>query len=133
MANRLAVTASRQLAGLGHLPDSPAASWPEAPEERFDALVVGAGPAGLGAAEALAGAGRKVLLCERERAMGGRLRCRLDLPGDPPLEWASAIAHEVRQAGGSWRSAPPPSGSGPTRMVPWRRSPSESRCGGCGS
>jgi len=100
LANRVAVGASRQLAGLGRLPDRVAEPWPGATEERFDALVVGAGPAGLAAAEALARAGRRVLLSEGERALGGRLRCRLDLPGDPPLSWADEVAAAVRRAGG---------------------------------
>jgi sarcosine oxidase subunit alpha len=69
-------------------------------EERFDALVVGAGPAGLGAAEALARARRRVLLVEKEGAAGGRLRCRLELTGDPPLAWAGEVAEAVRAAGG---------------------------------
>jgi sarcosine oxidase subunit alpha len=100
LASRVAVRASRQLAGLGQLPEHAPAAWPPAAEERFDALVVGAGPAGLGAAEALARAGRRVLVAEQERALGGRLRCRLDLPGDPPLAWAGEVARAVEAAGG---------------------------------
>src|SRR5512133_2297752 len=73
-ANRAAVALSRRLAGLGRLPDPSAAAAalaPPAAEERVDALVVGAGPAGLAAAEALAEAGRRVLLAEREGVAGG--------------------------------------------------------------
>jgi len=99
-ANDLAVSFSRKLSGLGYLPDRVPAPWPAASLERVEALVVGAGPAGLGAAEALAGSGRRVLLLERERTLGGRLRCRLELPGDPPLSWAAAVAGAVRAAGG---------------------------------
>ncbi|WP_248342231.1 2Fe-2S iron-sulfur cluster-binding protein [Anaeromyxobacter paludicola] len=100
LANRVAVKASRQLAGLGLLPDEVPAPWPAASDERFEALVVGSGPAGLGAALALARAGKKVLLAEREPALGGRLRCRLGLPGDPELAWAAEVAEAVRRAGG---------------------------------
>ncbi|HZZ84252.1 MAG TPA: 2Fe-2S iron-sulfur cluster-binding protein [Anaeromyxobacteraceae bacterium] len=100
LVNRVAVSASRKLAGLGLLPDEVPAPWPEASDERFEALVVGSGPAGLGAAEALARAGKKVFLAEREPALGGRLRCRLDLAEDPPLEWAGEVAEAVRRAGG---------------------------------
>jgi sarcosine oxidase subunit alpha len=100
LVNRVAVSASRRLAGLGHLPDRVPEPWAAASDERFDALVIGAGPAGLGAAEALARAGKRVLLVERERAHGGRLRCRLDLAGDPPLAWAADVAGEVVAAGG---------------------------------
>jgi NADPH-dependent 2,4-dienoyl-CoA reductase/sulfur reductase-like enzyme len=100
LASRITVGASRQLAGLGHLADRVSPSWPAAEEEPFEALVVGSGPAGLGAAEALAKAGRRVLVAEKERAAGGRLRCRLDLPRDPPLAWAGQVATALRTAGG---------------------------------
>ena len=99
-ANRLAVGASRRLAGLGRLPDAAPEPWPAASEERFDAVVVGAGPSGLAAAAALARGGRSVLLVERERSLGGRLRCRLELPGDPPLAWAVDVADGVRRSRG---------------------------------
>jgi sarcosine oxidase subunit alpha len=99
VVNRMAVSASRRLAGLGLLPGAVAERW-TGTDERFDAVVVGAGPAGLGAAEALAGAGLRALLVERGRAAGGRLRCRLDLPGDPPLAWAAEVEAAVRRAGG---------------------------------
>ncbi|ACG72611.1 FAD-dependent pyridine nucleotide-disulphide oxidoreductase [Anaeromyxobacter sp. K] len=108
LANRAAVAFSRQLAGLGKLPGPERAAGPLPPaprEEAFDALVVGAGPAGLAAAEALAGAGQRVLLADAEPAPGGRLRCRLELPGDPPLAWASAVAARVAAAGGEVASA----------------------------
>jgi sarcosine oxidase subunit alpha len=100
LANRVAVAAARRLAGLGRLPGAPPAPHPPAVEEAVDALVVGAGPAGLGAAEALARAGRRVLLAERSPRPGGRLRARLDLPGDPPPSWAEDVAAAVRGAGG---------------------------------
>jgi sarcosine oxidase subunit alpha len=100
LANKVAVSASRQLAGLGQLPDRTPAPWPPAQELGLDALVVGSGPAGLGAAEALARAGLRVLLSEQEPGLGGRLRCRLGLPGDPPLAWADEVAQAVARAGG---------------------------------
>jgi sarcosine oxidase subunit alpha len=99
LVNRVAVSASRRLAGLGLLPDAVAARW-SGTDERFDAVVVGAGPAGLGAAEALAAAGRRVLVVERGSALGGRLRCRLELPGDPPPGWVDAAEAAVLRAGG---------------------------------
>jgi sarcosine oxidase subunit alpha len=101
LANRAAVSLSRRLAGLGRLPEPPRSAPPPAPaEERFDALVVGAGPAGLGAAEALARAGRRTLVAEQEPVPGGRLRARLGAPGDPDLSWAGGAASLVRSAGG---------------------------------
>jgi len=100
LASRITVGASRQLAGLGQLSAGTPNPWPAAAEERFDALVVGSGPAGLGAAEALARAGRKVLLADKELALGGRLRCHLGLPGDPELSRAAEVAEAVRRAQG---------------------------------
>jgi sarcosine oxidase subunit alpha len=100
LANRLLVQVSRRLSGLGRLPDAaPAVSVPRA-EEPFDAAVVGAGPAGLGAAEVLAAAGRRVLLAEQEPALGGRLRAHLGLPGDPSLGWARSVGEAVGRSGG---------------------------------
>jgi NADPH-dependent 2,4-dienoyl-CoA reductase/sulfur reductase-like enzyme len=99
-ANRAAVALSRRLAGLGRLPAATAPSGAPPAEERFDALVVGAGPAGLAAAEALAAAGRRVLLAEQDRIPGGRLRARLGRAGEPDLAWAGAVAGRVRGSGG---------------------------------
>jgi sarcosine oxidase subunit alpha len=104
LANRAAVAVSRRLAGLGRLPDPDAAEGarasPTAGEERFDAVVVGAGPAGLAAAEALADSGRGVLLVEQEPTAGGRLRGRLDPPGAPDLAWTERVLARVRASGG---------------------------------
>jgi sarcosine oxidase subunit alpha len=100
LANRAAVAFSRRLAGLGTLSDRPPTPSPPALEERFDALVVGAGPAGLAAAEALARAGRRVLLADCDRSPGGRLRCGLGRAGDPPLAWVGEVTRAVASAGG---------------------------------
>jgi sarcosine oxidase subunit alpha len=98
--NDLLVSAARRLAGLGRFPDAPGEPHPPVAEERVEALVLGAGPAGLGAAEALARGGRRVLLGERDARAGGRLRAALDVPGDPTLDWAAEVAAAVRAAGG---------------------------------
>ncbi len=104
LANRAAIAVARRLAGLGRLPEPDAAraslASVAAREERFDALVVGAGPAGLAAAEALAAAGRRVLVADQERAAGGRLRCALGLAGDPDPGWPAAVLARVRSSGG---------------------------------
>lgn len=99
--NRAVVAFSRQLAGLGKLPDGPVPSPASPTEEAFDALVIGAGPAGLRAAEALAEAGRRVLLADSEPRAGGRIRCRYGLPGEPPLTLAGQVEARVRAAGGA--------------------------------
>jgi sarcosine oxidase subunit alpha len=100
LANRVAVNASRQLAGLGQLPERAPGACAAVGEELFDALVVGSGPAGLGAAEALARADWRVIVVDQERAPGGRLRCRLELPGDPQPGWVDEVCCAVRRAGG---------------------------------
>lgn len=102
-ANRAAVAVSRRLAGLGRLPSpvSPVSPVPPVPgTETYDALVIGSGPAGLGAAEALAAAGRRILLVDAAPAVGGRLRARLGLSGEPPAGWAERVVTAVRAAGG---------------------------------
>lgn len=99
--NRAVVAFSRKLAGIGKLPDGPLPSPATPREESFDALVIGAGPAGLSAAEALAEAGRRVLLADSEPRAGGRLRCRYQLPGEPPLVLASDVEARVLAAGGA--------------------------------
>jgi sarcosine oxidase subunit alpha len=65
----------RQLGGLGRLPDAAvdAAALPTARARHFDAVVVGAGPAGLAAATALARAGRKTLVIEADEPGGSYL------------------------------------------------------------
>jgi sarcosine oxidase subunit alpha len=100
LANRAAVALSRRLAGLGRLPATAARVPHRVIEERFDAVVIGAGPAGLAAAEALAAAGRRTLLVDEERSAGGRLRCALELPTDPPASWIAAACAAVAAAGG---------------------------------
>jgi sarcosine oxidase subunit alpha len=102
LANRAAVAVSRRMAGLGRLPPASAAigAGPAPVEERWDALVVGAGPAGIAAAAALAGAGRRVLVADAEPRPGGRLRARLQLPGDPDLAWVERALGRVAAAGG---------------------------------
>ena len=62
---------ARHLAGLGKLPDS--AAGPLAPAESLhpDAVVVGAGPAGIAFAQAATAPGRNVVLVDEEAEPGG--------------------------------------------------------------
>lgn len=78
LVNRAMVAFTRRLSGSGRMPDRPAPSGPAPSAESWDALVLGAGPAGLAAAEALATAGLRVLLAERDALPGGRLRTGLE-------------------------------------------------------
>ncbi|MFT3837238.1 MAG: 2Fe-2S iron-sulfur cluster-binding protein [Myxococcaceae bacterium] len=73
IAEQVMAKVARQLAGLGKLPDKePPRRLP--PENvQIDTVVVGAGAAGLGAAEVLKHAGVLHLLLEREEEAGGRL------------------------------------------------------------
>ncbi len=97
--DRLVVSLARRLAGAGRLPDGAPPPPPTPTPERCDALVVGAGPAGLAAAEALCRGGRHVLLAEGEPLAGGRLRCRYDLEDDLELAWAARLVVGLSDAG----------------------------------
>ncbi|MES1209816.1 MAG: (2Fe-2S)-binding protein [Pseudomonadota bacterium] len=71
-ANRMLVSVVRQMGGSGTLPDAPPAALPAARDDVVDVCVVGAGPAGLTAAAALARlAPRARVLCVDEQAEPG--------------------------------------------------------------
>jgi sarcosine oxidase subunit alpha len=97
--NRVLVAFTRRLAGSGRMPDRPAPRGPEASTETFDALILGAGPAGLAAAEELARSGRRVLLAEQDLLLGGRLRAGLE-PGFAPGSWPADVSRAVAAHGG---------------------------------
>ena len=91
----------RAMAGLGRLdPDNrPAADWPQI-NATCDVLVVGAGPAGLAAAKAAAGAGRTVILIDDRPQAGGSLLHRGGtVDGMPGADWAATIAGDLASAG----------------------------------
>jgi len=100
LANRAAVSLSRRLAGAGTLPDAVPAPALAPAEDRFEAVVIGSGPAGLSAAEALAAARRRVLLVESDGVLGGRLRCGTARVGAPPPSWPAEAVRTIRSAGG---------------------------------
>lgn len=97
--NRALVAFTRRLAGFGRMPERATPPGPPASAETFDAMVLGAGPAGLAASEVLAAAGRRVLLVERDARPGGRLRTGLE-GGAAPADWPSEVARTVAAAGG---------------------------------
>src|ERR1700733_11496161 len=62
--------------------------------EPFEAVVVGAGVAGLAAARTLAEAGRRVALIEARDRVGGRIHTVQAIQGgDPPVELGAEFIH----------------------------------------
>jgi NADPH-dependent 2,4-dienoyl-CoA reductase/sulfur reductase-like enzyme len=78
---------ARRVAGLGRLPGVVAPSR-RAQRRALDALVVGAGPAGMAAATALAARGRKVEVVDDDLAYGGSARILL---GAGDRAWAGVL------------------------------------------
>jgi sarcosine oxidase subunit alpha len=87
----------RRAAGLGRAAD---AEDPDHYEKAFafcDVLVIGGGPAGLAAALAAGRAGARVILCEEDFALGGRLQSdRRDISGASGSEWVRITEQELR-------------------------------------
>ncbi|MGZ6162028.1 MAG: 2Fe-2S iron-sulfur cluster-binding protein, partial [Myxococcaceae bacterium] len=73
VAEKVMMTVARHLAGLGVLPDKAPAAPPPAERISTEVVVVGAGAAGLAAAETLAAGGLSPLILEQEDRVGGRL------------------------------------------------------------
>lgn len=92
--------------------------------ETVDALVIGGGPAGLMAAEALAAAGRSVVVAEGRPTVGRKLlmagKSGLNLTrAEAPGAFAAAYT-AVYAPGGDWL-APILAGFGPDAVVAWAR------------
>ena len=90
----------RRLAGLGEAPG--ACELPPVAIEHLgcDVLVVGAGPAGLGAARAAARAGARVVICESEPVCGGELEFELStIDGQNGTAWVTKTLAELTAAG----------------------------------
>ena len=87
----------RRAAGLGRLSGE---ADPDSYEKAYafcDVLVVGAGPAGLMAALAAGRCGARVLLCEDDCRIGGRLLSeRYEVDSRSGVEWAASIETELR-------------------------------------
>ncbi|WP_426166640.1 sarcosine oxidase subunit alpha family protein [Sandarakinorhabdus sp. DWP1-3-1] len=83
----------RRMAGLGRIA---AAADPDRYESRnahCDVLVVGAGPAGLAAAQAAAATGARVILAEQDFVVGGQLLVDdAMIDGEPGADWAARVA-----------------------------------------
>ena len=91
----------RRAAGLG---PAPQLADPDAYDHRAafcDVLVVGAGPAGLAAADAAVRAGLRVILADLDGRVGGALlRDAANVDGADGVAWAEAVAARVLAAGG---------------------------------
>jgi sarcosine oxidase subunit alpha len=87
---------ARRVAGIGTLPDAAIAPRP-ARRREVDALVIGAGPAGMAAAIELAARGREVEIVDDDLAWGGSARI---LEGVTPGPWRSLLTAFERALGG---------------------------------
>ena len=87
--------AIRRAAGLGRAADGPDPDRYEKAYGFCDVLVIGSGPAGLGAALAAGRAGARVILAEDDNRLGGRLLAdRVAVDGKPGVEWAATAEAE---------------------------------------
>ena len=86
----------RRAAGLGRASGKPDPDTYEKAWLHCDVLVVGAGPAGLMAALSAGRAGARVVLCEEDFHLGGRLMLdRREIGGHAAPEWVSGIEAEL--------------------------------------
>ncbi|MBX3530891.1 MAG: sarcosine oxidase subunit alpha family protein [Rhizobiaceae bacterium] len=86
----------RRAAGLGRA-DTAKDPWRYERMNAFcDVLVVGAGPAGIGAAKAAAASGKRVILAEMDPAIGGSAKWSGEtIGGQQAADWASDTADEL--------------------------------------
>ncbi|HET9573860.1 MAG TPA: sarcosine oxidase subunit alpha family protein, partial [Methyloceanibacter sp.] len=88
--------AIRRAAGLGCAATAADPDHYEKANAFCDVLVIGAGAAGLSAALAAARSGARVILCDEDFRLGGRLLAeRSEIDGRPALEWVTAAKTEL--------------------------------------
>lgn len=88
--------AIRRAAGLGMVSGQPDPDHYEHATAYCDLLVVGSGPAGLTAALAAARAGARVILCEEDFRLGGRLLSEpREIDSMPGTDWAAKVEAEL--------------------------------------
>jgi sarcosine oxidase subunit alpha len=88
--------AIRRAAGLGRTSSAADPDHYEKAWAHCDVLVVGAGPAGLAAALAAGRAGARVILCEEDSLLGGRLLSDGgEIDGVPGSEWIARVSSEL--------------------------------------
>jgi heterotetrameric sarcosine oxidase alpha subunit len=87
----------RAAAGLGRAAGEADPDHYEQAYAFCDVLIVGAGPAGLAAAQSAARSGARVILCEQDFLLGGRLLADdREIDGAPGRVWVENIAAELR-------------------------------------
>lgn len=77
----------RKAAGLGRLPRRSGPDPSLHAHESIDVLIVGGGPAGIAAAETLAGSGLQVVLAEARERLGGSLSRQSTIAGEAGGDW----------------------------------------------
>jgi sarcosine oxidase subunit alpha len=88
--------AIRRAAGLGRGAGVADPDHYEKANAFCDVLVIGGGPAGLAAALAAARSGARVILCEEDFRLGGRLLAeRYEIDGAPALDFVKAVETEL--------------------------------------
>jgi heterotetrameric sarcosine oxidase alpha subunit len=86
----------RRAAGLGRASAEPDPDRYEKAHAFCDVLVVGAGPAGLAAALSAGRSGARVVLCDEDFVLGGRLNAdRREIDGMAGTDWARTAAAEL--------------------------------------
>ncbi len=94
---RLYEPAIRRAAGLGRAAGLPDPDTYERAHLFCDVLVIGAGPTGLAAALAAGRSGARVVLCDSDARLGGRLLAeRAGVAGQPGATWAAATEAALR-------------------------------------
>ena len=90
----------RRIAGLGTAPRACALEAVETAHLHCDVLVIGAGAAGLAAADAAAARGANVIVCERERVLGGELEFEsAQVAGQPAQAWIEQVRTRLATCG----------------------------------
>src|SRR5215510_475259 len=88
----------RRMAGLGKCPTEPDPDRYDKLYSHADALIIGAGPAGLAAALAAGRAGARVILVDEQQEMGGSLLSdrQAMIDGKPGAQWVADTLAELR-------------------------------------
>ena len=86
----------RRMAGLGRAPTGVDPDRYERMNAHCEVLVIGAGPAGLAAAQAAGRSGVRVLLADERSQPGGTLRDGAGKEGIPGADWVDEVAAELQ-------------------------------------